>query len=273
MTGEHFINYLEDPNQLALVNYEELRTLALAYPYAHNLRYLLAFKARLEDKPEYPKLLAAAAAYSLDRRRLLALVRTPKVVPAPITPMREEVLELKPLTDVLQKLELQKQEREVSALAAQALTRDHTLPKPEERPATPPPSRPNKEQLPIEDPYADWLATFRPTPLVNPDESPSQNQNPKLNAELQETTISTDDVISAPDASAPSRPAPAPKSLAQQLAERSVTPNEEVVSETLARLLARQGHIDRAIAMYKKLSLQYPEKSATFAALIKALKN
>lgn len=271
MTGEHFINYLEDPNQLALVNYEELRTLALAYPYAHNLRYLLAFKARLEDKPEYPKLLAAAAAYSLDRRRLLALVRTPKVVPAPITQMREEVLELKPLTDVLQKIELQKQEREASALAAQTLTHDHTLPKPEERPASPPPSRPNKEQLPIEDPYADWLATFRPTPLVNPDESPSQDQIPKPNAGLQKIAISTDDDISTPDASAPSRPTP--KSFAQQLAERSVTLNEEVVSETLARLLARQGHIDRAIAVYKKLSLQYPEKSATFAAFIEALKN
>lgn len=122
LTGEHLINYLENPDQLVLINYEELRTLTLAYPYAHNLRYLLALKARLEDKPEYPKLLAAAAAYSLDRRRLMALVNVPVVAPLPVAQAKEEVLELKPLTDLLQKLDLQKQELQTAAPVAQVET-------------------------------------------------------------------------------------------------------------------------------------------------------
>lgn len=42
----------------------------------------------------------------------------------------------------------------------------------------------------------------------------------------------------------------------------------EVASETLAGLLAAQGHHARAIEMYEQLALRYPAKSATFAARI-----
>lgn len=55
--------------------------------------------------------------------------------------------------------------------------------------------------------------------------------------------------------------------------EKSVLPHEEVVSETLANLLVQQGHTERAIKMYEKLSLFNPEKSAYFAQLLEKLKN
>ena len=45
----------------------------------------------------------------------------------------------------------------------------------------------------------------------------------------------------------------------------------EPASETLARIYADQGLYDRAIAVYEKLILLYPEKSAYFAALIDKL--
>lgn len=44
-------------------------------------------------------------------------------------------------------------------------------------------------------------------------------------------------------------------------------------SDTLASLLVSQGYYKEAIAMYEKLSIQFPEKKATFAALIGKLKN
>lgn len=47
--------------------------------------------------------------------------------------------------------------------------------------------------------------------------------------------------------------------------------HQEVASETLADLLARQGYTDRAIGMYESLMLKFPEKSSFFAAKIKAL--
>ncbi len=45
----------------------------------------------------------------------------------------------------------------------------------------------------------------------------------------------------------------------------------DIASETLAEILALQGHNDKAIKMYETLALRYPEKRATFAALIDAL--
>lgn len=47
----------------------------------------------------------------------------------------------------------------------------------------------------------------------------------------------------------------------------------EVITETLAEVLANQGQNERAIAMYQKLSLIFPEKSSFFAARIDKLKN
>ncbi|NOT37731.1 MAG: hypothetical protein HOP11_10180 [Saprospiraceae bacterium] len=45
------------------------------------------------------------------------------------------------------------------------------------------------------------------------------------------------------------------------------------ISETLASLLAQQGYVREAKAMYEKLTIQFPEKKAIFAALIDKLKN
>jgi predicted negative regulator of RcsB-dependent stress response len=65
---------------------------------------------------------------------------------------------------------------------------------------------------------------------------------------------------------------PALTGLAQALAEKSVTERETVISETLARLLVQQGHKEKAINMYQRLSLAFPEKSEYFAAEIDKLK-
>ncbi|MBK9109080.1 MAG: hypothetical protein IPM92_12130 [Saprospiraceae bacterium] len=60
---------------------------------------------------------------------------------------------------------------------------------------------------------------------------------------------------------------------AKSAVEKSLTLGEEIVSETLARLLARQGHREDAIEMYEKLMLKYPQKGSTFAAAIEKLKS
>ena len=49
--------------------------------------------------------------------------------------------------------------------------------------------------------------------------------------------------------------------------------NFGIVTETLAKILIKQGQLDKAIQVYKDLSLQNPEKSAYFDAQIKNLKD
>ena len=55
-------------------------------------------------------------------------------------------------------------------------------------------------------------------------------------------------------------------------AAQSLNEDEEIVSETLAGILARQGAYDKAIRIYERLKLIYPEKSAYFASEIADLK-
>jgi tetratricopeptide (TPR) repeat protein len=53
----------------------------------------------------------------------------------------------------------------------------------------------------------------------------------------------------------------------------SISQKDDNVSEGLAKVLELQGKYDRAIEIYRKLSLINPEKSAYFAAQIQQLKN
>lgn len=55
-------------------------------------------------------------------------------------------------------------------------------------------------------------------------------------------------------------------------AKQSVTEDEEIVTETLAKIYALQGNHQKAIRAYETLSLKYPEKSSYFAGLISDLK-
>jgi len=49
--------------------------------------------------------------------------------------------------------------------------------------------------------------------------------------------------------------------------------NDDFVTETLATIYAQQGYYKKAIQIFEKLSLKYPEKSTYFAAHIEKIKN
>ncbi len=57
-----------------------------------------------------------------------------------------------------------------------------------------------------------------------------------------------------------------------KIALKSIEANDDIVSETLAELLATQGSRKKAIRMYKRLSLIFPKKSSFFAKKIEKLK-
>ena len=59
----------------------------------------------------------------------------------------------------------------------------------------------------------------------------------------------------------------------EQNAKESLLENEHLVSETLAKIYALQGSVNKAVRAYEILSLKFPQKSAYFASLIQKLKN
>jgi hypothetical protein len=56
-------------------------------------------------------------------------------------------------------------------------------------------------------------------------------------------------------------------------AKESLLENEHLVTETLAKIYALQGSVNKAVRAYEILSLKFPQKSAYFANLIQKLKN
>jgi hypothetical protein len=58
-----------------------------------------------------------------------------------------------------------------------------------------------------------------------------------------------------------------------KLADESISFNVDLATETLAIIFKKQGKINKAIEVYKKLMLKYPEKSNIFETQIENLKN
>ena len=236
LTKERLIRLLENPELLTSISFEELRTLALAYPYAHNLRYLLAIKAQQESHADATPTLVTASVYSIDRVRLFSLM-TASATPenGEQTHATEPISEKKVETANSVIDEVVAQEPTALALeihqnengSASSLAR-HTA----QAPAL------NGTHMS----FPDWYKQFNLPVLLA--------KKPSSTSFEASFTLPT----------------------AQLLAKESIREKPKLYSLTLARLLADQGHREKAVAMLERMRLDFPEKSAYFAAEINKLK-
>ena len=99
MNADNFAQYLEDPSLLYQASYQELKSLALQYPYCQNLHLLLFQKSYMEGSGEWEQNLEKAAVYSIDRKHLFHQARNldRKSEAADTFLLSEEFLELRSL--------------------------------------------------------------------------------------------------------------------------------------------------------------------------------
>jgi tetratricopeptide (TPR) repeat protein len=109
MNGETYKELLKHYSRLYQMPVEELRTLALQYPYAQNIQLLLQEKLILEGQGEDQAQLAKAALYSVDRSFLLKKVQRLREKKGEFAleavRMAEDYLELRDLNSVREDLE------------------------------------------------------------------------------------------------------------------------------------------------------------------------
>lgn len=233
-----------------------------ATPSDHNPRPVAALEE--EEDPLERQIMESALSHAYDIRWLEA--DPPQVH---TTPPRPEPVELPTPRPVIPIAPLQ------PAGPARCITRHDRLSftawlTAADQPSAPPPPAPPAREREVPEAAADWLErpAEKPEPLP-PAPSPTKKGEVDTRA-LIDRFIQQQTPLPAANTGAPP-PQKAAFFTPQQAAKRSLDDKAGMVTETLARVYAKQGNLPKAIEAYKRLALKYPEKSAYFAALQKEL--
>lgn len=112
--------------------------------------------------------------------------------------------------------------------------------------------------------FNEWLRLTHFKPI---DRNNNLNEKTKLKP-AEKTTKIVNFITASKDKELPKKEFFSPTNTALQ----SSTTNNNLMTETLAKVYLEQGHLEKAITAYEILSLKYPQKSSLFANQIKAIK-
>lgn len=240
---EHYIN---NPSQIKNLQPEKLWQLLKQYPYFQTARLMLARQLHDTGHEAFPLALKLAAAYASDRKALRNLIENK--VPDK-NPVNNAVLDEKKFQESFTPLEVSTPEVENKIVETIIVE--------------PNPVVFNDKQLETIQLIKARLNNIKY--VEDLEESDANNQITSENQEFDE--IIEKFLINNPRINSPRRDFFNPVDVAKQ---SSIEP-EDVVTETLAWVYEKQGLNEKAIKIYEKLVLLFPEKSTYFAARIKNL--
>jgi hypothetical protein len=298
MNAESFAEYLKNPSRLYQINYQELKSLALQYPYCQNLQWLLLYKSGIDHHRDFDANLEKTAAGSLDRTLLFRQMQRVIEQEKPVElPNFEETLDLREVPNLqFQPKPVQRDEPKEAPPVAKGqplspppkqepivkkninLPEEELKSEPPPRQVEPPPktkkiapdSKPSIVPPPPEEPPS--KTPEKPSVEKQTDTTPAPKPKKAFDSwsTYQPPTIKVKPAKRTEKAKTPLKNT---EETAAKIAQKSLLEQDEVISETLAAILARQGQTEKAIKMYERLILHFPKKSAFFAAQIKKLKS
>lgn len=269
MNKEEFIEYLQHPDKLDKQTIGGLVTLVSEFPYCSSIRILLSVNQYKEKDVRYETDLRTTAIYTADRGMLKKHIDRVGQSNVRIILPDEEV-----------------KEDEKKAAVADVANEEPQVVTPEKAPPIQEEVKPDPvvvadESVETSDaPLTEFDLSIKelkeivnrhiaeleeeghiPKPEVKPrkPKKKSGTTQKKSKEELLSEFIKNQPSISRPKTSFYNP---------VEVAKESIVDQESIVSETLATIYYDQGHLQKAVKIYQKLSLKYPEKSSYFAALI-----
>jgi len=262
MQIENFYKYVDNPNLLNKLSVTDLEQLVNEAPF-FQLAWMMLAKAKKESS-DYHAILGNAAARVYNREQLFDFIYAP-------IDEQETVVETKKnkVSQVEPKPKSKPKAEPIKSKVKEEKSKIVSV----EKPQTPKPMvKENGEELKskedLRNVVKERLQAIDKAKAVEKDKAEAQfettSKKQKTKEDIIESFIKGNPVIS--------KPKDAEYKEEIEVAKKSLVEKYDFVSETLAEINLKQGHAEKAIKIYEKLSLKYPEKSSYFAAQIKKVK-
>jgi hypothetical protein len=306
---EHFLDLAKNYTSLTVEDAQAVEALQRSFPYSQVVRCLASRGAHDHELANAAALLALSAVYSTDRailKEIMTATRTAqrqkvvvtKVAPAPniteavepaiakaalpaiSTGLTGDALVNQVLSDLNRLQDLKKlfessflefgkyqsgpKRAERSAVAEKSAASQ--IDKPAEKKTSPPP--PAKAAKTAKPPVVDLIPEPSSESLLNQIETSRKKVLPDSTKQKEQLEIIDKFITRQPTIPKGVQPI----SDAADLAEKSASLTDSMVSETLVEILLRQGKKDKAIDVLRKLIWKFPQKKAIFAAQIEDLR-
>jgi hypothetical protein len=270
MNKEQFTEYLLSPDHLRGASLSDLTAFVKEFPYCSTGHILLTLKLFLDKNVTYNSELKTTAVFAGSRRILKkhidrlgdSLIQSvlPDEEAAPETPKEVVNEEREPVAEVVK-------ESVTEAAATEEVRKERPVEVKKEEPVA-------EEPEELRDPRGYTVDELKRIIERRIREIEGKKQQTKKTESQKNKAGSKSEIIdkfiqNAPSISRPKNTFYDPVDVARQ----SVVDQENIVSETLAKIYADQGYAEKAIHIYEKLILKFPQKSAYFAGLIKEAKN
>lgn len=245
MHQEKLIDLLNHPEKLDKSSAEQLKLLVAQYPYSQPLRILIAKNHQLLNRTEFEQTVNLAATYAIDRRQFQQFISGKS---------REKAIDLPSVKIPKTSPEAEKGNLFTKWLSALFAKRN----------VSPSGSKPEIHKL----------DQAKPLQAVSLDSNQPDDQ--VISNWTKETTKQAGKHDELIDKFLKEGPRMSPKKeffSEENLAEKNMLSPEDMGTETLAMVFQKQGLHERALDIYQKLSLKYPEKSSYFAEKINSIKN